>query len=66
MQNAEAVNDQLLTIENLLQQWQISKRTYVRMRLEGQGPRVTRIRGCVRYRRSDVEAWLVEQASQSV
>jgi len=33
-------------------------RTVQRMRAAGQGPKPIRVRGAVRYRRRDVEAWL--------
>jgi len=36
----------------------VHTRTVQRMRAAGQGPKPIRVRGAVRYRRRDVEAWL--------
>ncbi len=57
--------DELLTIKQLAELLQVPVPTIYRWRHLGEGPRGIRVSGRhVRYRRSDVEAFLQERADQ--
>jgi predicted DNA-binding transcriptional regulator AlpA len=51
----------LLTQRQCAEALALSERTLERLRQSGLGPRFLRIRHSVRYRQSDVEAWLVSR-----
>jgi predicted DNA-binding transcriptional regulator AlpA len=51
----------LLTQRQCAEALALSERTLERLRVLGGGPRFLRIRHSVRYRQSDVEAWLVSR-----
>jgi hypothetical protein len=51
-----------LTDLELAERLHVSVHLLRTLRCRGQGPPVTRIRSCVRYRWPDVEAWLATQA----
>ena len=55
---AVAVNDALLSPQQLADYLAVPVATVYRWRCEGTGPRGIRIGKHVRYRRPDVEAWL--------
>jgi excisionase family DNA binding protein len=56
-----AKNDELLTVQQLAELLKVPVSTVYRWRYLGVGPRGIRVSGRhVRYRRSDVEAYLVE------
>jgi hypothetical protein len=40
----------------------LSQRTLERLRLDGSGPRYCKLRRSIRYRQSDLEAWLARNA----
>jgi len=61
--NMQTSTEQLLTIEQLADVLQIPKQTLYRWRSEGSGPRGMRVGRHVRYRRTDVEAWLDERVA---
>ena len=53
--------DQMLEPRHLAALMSISPRTLETWRREGRGPAVTKVEGAVRYRYSDVLAWIAEQ-----
>jgi predicted site-specific integrase-resolvase len=53
--------DEMLTPQELADELRVSVRTLRGWRDRGRGPRVTRVEGAIRYRRSDVDRWLAEQ-----
>lgn len=62
------LNDSLLTTPDVERVTKIKRRTLERYRLLGQGPRFIRVGGgvharLVRYRLSDVEAWIQQRAA---
>lgn len=56
-------DDQLASIEEVAAYLQVPVKTVRRWRLHNQGPRGIRIGNHVRFRWSDVEAWLASRAS---
>lgn len=59
----ETTPDQLLSVGDLADYLQVPRNTLYQWRHHGVGPRALRIGKYLRYRRSDVEAWL-ESAAQ--
>jgi len=51
----------LLTQSEAAELLRISERTLERLRVSGTGPKFIRIRHAIRYRQSDVEAWLASR-----
>jgi excisionase family DNA binding protein len=51
----------LLTQQQLADELQVSMRTLERWRQEGTGPAFVRVGRSLRYRRSDIDAWLERQ-----
>lgn len=47
-----------LSVDELAQYLQLSKETIYHWRLEGTGPRATKLGKHLRYRRENIEAWL--------
>lgn len=58
-------NDELLTVAQVSERLQIAPRTLYNWRSAGKGPPGFRVGGQIRYRRSEVEAWLDQQAEGS-
>lgn len=56
--------DRLLTVDELAEMIQIPKATLYKWRSEGTGPPGMRLGKYVRYRRSEVERWIDEQAAK--
>lgn len=54
-----------LTQEDIATRWAISPRTLERWRWLGIGPRYLKIRGRVRYRQEDIDAYEAEQVRES-
>jgi excisionase family DNA binding protein len=54
--------DPLLTADEVAAWLRKPKQTLYAWRARGQGPRGLKVGGDLRYRRSDVEAWLAEHA----
>ncbi|CAA7615776.1 AlpA family transcriptional regulator [Magnetospirillum sp. UT-4] len=54
-----------LTQNDIAQRWAISPRTLERWRWLGIGPRYLKIRGRVRYRQEDIDAYEAEQVRGS-
>lgn len=52
--------EQFLTIEQLADELAVEVRTIREWRVKGTGPKVHKIGRFLRYRRSEVEAWLTE------
>lgn len=52
------MNDQTLTATELSAETKIPEATWAQWRYLGKGPKYLKLGGHVRYRRSDVEAWL--------
>lgn len=52
------MNDELLTAAELAAEHKIPEATLAQWRYLGRGPRYLKLGGHVRYRRSDVDAWL--------
>jgi excisionase family DNA binding protein len=50
--------DRLLTIDQVAEYTQLPKNTLYKMRSQGQGPRAARLGKHLRYRKSDVDAWI--------
>ena len=50
--------DELLTTMDLSDETKIPARTFDQWRYLGRGPKFLKVGGHVRYRRSDVDAWL--------
>jgi predicted DNA-binding transcriptional regulator AlpA len=59
------MQDQLLTTEQLATVFQINKMTAHRWRYRGKGPAFLSCGKVVRYRRSDVEQWINEEAAKN-
>lgn len=60
------MNDDLLTPADVEAMTTLTQSTLVRMRRSGEGPRWLRLgRRRIAYRRTDVEAWLSEQAART-
>jgi excisionase family DNA binding protein len=51
----------LLTQDEAAELLKLSVRTVERLRVSGAGPKFLKIRNSVRYRQSDVEAWVVSR-----
>ena len=58
MNDNESLVDELLTTVEAAAQLDVSESTLTRYRSHGTGPRYIRIGGKVRYRRSDLKAWI--------
>jgi excisionase family DNA binding protein len=52
----------LLTTQEAARYLSLSPRTLERLRLDGSGPRYCKLRRSVRYRQSDLDAWLASNA----
>lgn len=52
--------DDLLTTADVAQRLDVHEVTVRKWRCDGTGPPYTRLGGCVRYLRRDVEAWIEE------
>ena len=65
MTNEAKPEPQLMTIDQLSDFTQIPKQTLYRWRSEGVGPPGLRLGRHVRYRRSDVDAWLGSPKGQA-
>lgn len=59
---AVAQRDDLLTPEMVTSAIHVPEKTLAQWRYLGRGPRFLKLEGHVRYRRSDVEAWLAHCA----
>lgn len=57
--------DSLLSIEELAEILQVPKKTIYAWRTKGLGPRALRVGKFLRFRRSDVNAWLDQQAEKA-
>ena len=57
------IPEPMLTPAQVAEWLQINRQSLSRMRMEGRGPRHYSVGAAVRYRRSDVEAWLQEGAA---
>ena len=55
----------LLTLEQLAERLQLPKTTLYRWRCKGRGPRAIVVGRYIRFRPTDVEAWLEEQTNQT-
>jgi excisionase family DNA binding protein len=55
----------LLTQSECAELLRLSERTLERLRVSGSGPKFLRIRHSVRYRQTDVEAWLASRTVRS-
>jgi excisionase family DNA binding protein len=53
--------DRLMTIDEVAAYTQLSKNTLYKMRSKGHGPRAARLGKHLRYRRTDVDAWITAQ-----
>jgi predicted DNA-binding transcriptional regulator AlpA len=51
-------NDELVDAKTLEAESNIAEKTWANWRSQGIGPKYLKLRGHVRYRRSDVDAWL--------
>ena len=56
----------IMTTDDLCEELDISKQTAYLWRHKGTGPRGFKVGKYVRYRRSDVEAWIDEQIAKEV
>jgi excisionase family DNA binding protein len=56
-----ASSARLMTIDQVAEYTQLPKNTLYKMRSEGQGPRAARLGKHLRYRKSDVDAWIVSR-----
>ena len=62
-QTAVSTADEFLTVEELANWLRVKPQTIYQWNYAGTGPRLTKLGArYVRYRRSDVEAWLEERA----
>ncbi len=59
------MSDQLLTTDLLAAELGMHPMTLARWRCDGEGPAFVKIGSAVRYRRSDVDAWLDAQTRTS-
>lgn len=57
--------DNLMSIAETAQYLGVATQTLYRLRHEGKGPLGTRVGGAVRYRKSQVDAWLDENTETS-
>lgn len=64
MSNTRNQDDEILTPEGLAEEIAIPIRTLYQWRYQGKGPRSMKLGRHVRYRRSDIKAWLEAQASE--
>jgi excisionase family DNA binding protein len=63
MQNKAGKPDEWLTLRELAEWLKVPTRTVEKWNCEGTGPRRHRLGRAVRYRRTDVEAWLDQRAA---
>jgi excisionase family DNA binding protein len=57
--------EEFLSPEELADLLKVSRRTVYYWRARGTGPPTHKVGGALRYRRSDVEAWLADSAASS-
>jgi excisionase family DNA binding protein len=58
-------NDNLLTTPEAAHYVRLGKPTLERFRISGDGPRYCKLGGAVRYRRTDLDAWLESRLIRS-
>lgn len=63
-QDAEALHDRLLTAQDLASYLDVPVKTIYTWRYHNTGPRGFRIGKHLRFRRSDVEAWVAERIAE--
>ena len=59
-----AGSDRLMTIDEVAAYTQLPKNTLYKMRSQGRGPRAARLGKHLRYRKSDVDAWITSQLDE--
>lgn len=57
---------ELMTVDQVADYLQVSRWTVYRWRSLGEGPPSMKVGGAVRYRRTDVDAWLEARTQQAV
>jgi predicted DNA-binding transcriptional regulator AlpA len=58
-------NQEILTTDEAAEYIRFSKSSLESWRSAGEGPRITKLRGKVFYRVSDLDAWIDEQAEKA-
>ena len=56
--------DRLMTIDEVAAYIQLPKNTLYKLRSQGNGPRAARLGRHLRYRRSDVDAWITARLDE--